>query len=112
MKITTQIEINASSQEVWKILMDTNSYPEWNPFVKSLSGHLAEGSRIKVKLPGMTFTPTIMTINPNKAFRWKGKLMIKGLFDGEHSFQLQALANGNTLFLHQETFSGDRKSVV
>ncbi|QDH78341.1 SRPBCC domain-containing protein [Echinicola soli] len=106
MKIATHIHISAKPQEVWKVLMDTKQYPQWNPFVQSLSGEVAEGKRIKVKLPGMTFTPTVLALKPNREFRWRGKLLIKGLFDGEHSFQLQAADNDCTLFLHSETFSG------
>ncbi|GGF33244.1 SRPBCC domain-containing protein [Echinicola rosea] len=106
MKITTRIHIHARPEEVWEVLMETNKYPEWNPFVTSLSGEMAEGNRIKVKLPGMTFAPKILTIRPFSEFRWKGKLLLNGLFDGEHSFELHPYNNDTTLFVHAETFSG------
>jgi hypothetical protein len=37
--------------------------------------------------------------------RWKGRLLIPGLFDGEHYFQLRPHAGG-TAFVHGEIFSG------
>ncbi len=106
MKITTQIQINAPVQKVWEILMDFDTYPQWNPFVKSLEGDIREGGSIKVKLPGMTFKPIVQVVSPNKEFRWLGHLWIKGLFDGEHCFQLEELPNGATRFIHNENFSG------
>ncbi|WP_186757147.1 SRPBCC domain-containing protein [Echinicola salinicaeni] len=106
MKITTQIQINAPAQKVWEILMGFETYPQWNPFVKSLEGDIREGGRIEIKLPGMTFKPIIQVIRPNKEFRWLGHLWIKGLFDGEHCFQLEQLADGKTRFIHSEYFSG------
>jgi hypothetical protein len=39
----------------------------------------------------MTFKPTILTLESNKEFRWKGKLGITGIFDGEHYFILEYL---------------------
>ena len=34
----TEIEINATPDKVWDVLMDFDSYPEWNPFMQSASG--------------------------------------------------------------------------
>lgn len=36
----------------------------------------------------MTFKPKILIVEPNKEFRWKGKLGINGIFDGKHYFIL------------------------
>ena len=41
-----------------------------------------------------------------KEFRWKGHLFVKGLFDGEHYFKLDALGPDKTRFIHGEQFSG------
>lgn len=106
MKINTEIRIDASSEKVWETLMDVESYSKWNPLVKSISGIVKEGERIKVDLPGMTFKPTVLVINPSKEFRWLGHLFIKGLFDGEHCFELMTNKDGSTTFLHSEQFSG------
>jgi hypothetical protein len=38
--------------------------------------------------------------------RWLGSLLIKGLFDGEHIFELEALSDGKTHFIHREEFFG------
>lgn len=55
---------------------------------------------------GMTFRPVVLKYEPNKEFRWKGKLGIKGIFDGEHFFILDKLNEDQTKFIHGEKFSG------
>tara|TARA_R100000278_G_C5377313_1_gene131182 strand:- start:53 stop:310 length:258 start_codon:yes stop_codon:yes gene_type:complete len=54
----------------------------------------------------MTFKPVILKLEPSKEFRWKGKLGIKGIFDGEHFFILEKETDDSTRFIHGEKFSG------
>jgi hypothetical protein len=108
--IETSIEINALPQKVWVILRITKEYPNWNPFVRSVEGTFDQGSTIKVVVqqPGgssYTFKPVVL----NGSFpeiRWSGKLLIRGLFDGEHFFRVDELARHSTRFVHGEHFSG------
>ncbi len=109
--IETSQVINAPVEEVWKTLMDFDSYPSWNPFIKTLKGKSVVGEQLtaELSLPDkkpMIFKPTVLKCVPNKEFRWKGKLAMKGLFDGEHYFKLEKLADGQTRFIHGENFSG------
>jgi len=46
-QIKTSITINASKESVWKILMDFENYPEWNSFIKSVSGDVKVGNQIQ-----------------------------------------------------------------
>ena len=104
--IQTSIQINASPAHVWEVLTDFEKFPEWNPFVFALEGTVAVGNRIKVKLPGMNFTPRVLAFEPNKAFRWRGNLFFPGLFDGEHIFNIEEKGDGSVTFRHEENFSG------
>jgi hypothetical protein len=105
-RIETEININADLLKVWSILTDFKSYPSWNPFVKSLTGEVREGNRIKVVLPGMKFKPMVLKFETAKEFRWVGHLLVKGLFDGEHSFVLTGNKDGTTTLKHAEQFTG------
>jgi len=105
-QIKTSITINASKERIWKILMDFENYSEWNSFIKSVSGNIDVGNKIQVKLQGMTFKPTILTLKENAEFKWLGHLWFKGLFDGEHRFKLTDQGNGTTNFEQSENFSG------
>jgi len=105
-QIKTSITINASKESVWKILMDFENYPEWNSFIKSVSGDVKVGNQIQIKLQGMTFKPVVLTLNENTELKWLGHLWFKGLFDGEHKFKLTDNGNGTTNFEQSENFSG------
>jgi len=111
MEIKTQIIINATPDKVWAILTDFENYLNWNPFIKSIIGEPRVGNQITVTIAppenkDMTFKPTVLAFDHNKEFRWIGKLVFKGLFDGEHKFQLVDNGNGTTTFNHSEAFKG------
>ena len=48
---TAEVEIDAPPQAVWDVLTDFQSWPHWNPDVKSMSfaGPLAPGSEFRWK---------------------------------------------------------------
>ena len=109
--INTEITINASAESIWKVLMDFENYPTWNPFVTRIEGEPIVGEKLsttispKGKKP-MGFTPTVLVNDQNKEFRWVGQLLMSGIFDGEHYFQLEVINENTTRFVHGENFSG------
>jgi hypothetical protein len=109
--IVTTISISASPERVWAVLLDFARYPEWNPFLRSIEGPSPEGSSLKVAIhpPGgkaMTFRPIVLRHSVGREFRWKGKFLLPGLFDGEHYFNIAPAAGGSTQLTHGEHFSG------
>ena len=95
-QIKTTIDINASPAKVWNIFSDFKNYPKWNPFVASLNGDVKVGEIINIDLITMKFKPVVLKFDQNEELRWKGKLFMKGLFDGEHYFQLTKNPDGST----------------
>jgi hypothetical protein len=96
---------------VWDILVDLPGYREWNPFIVEASGTVAVGETLSLSmaLPGrspMTIEPRLLVVEPHRELRWKGRLLLPGLFDGEHWFALTPLADGRTRLDHSERFSG------
>ena len=88
MNITNSITINATPEKVWSILTHFTSYVEWNPFITSIAGELKVGNTLQVTIApqnakAMKFKPTLLVVNHHKELRWKGKLLFKGLFDGD-----------------------------
>jgi uncharacterized protein YndB with AHSA1/START domain len=43
-QLHTEIEINGPAERVWAVLTDFASYPEWNPFIRQVSGELNIGA--------------------------------------------------------------------
>ena len=109
--LETQIEIEAPVERIWLLLTDFSSYPRWNPFVRSIEGTLAVGQSLNVFIQppgasGMRFRPTVLTVQHSRELRWKGKVLLPGLFDGEHYFKLEVKPEGGVTFRQGETFSG------
>lgn len=109
--IETMIRIYAPCEKVWQILTDFESYPSWNPFIRFISGELKEGQKLQIRISPpnekeMSFSPVLIRSIPGRELRWSGKLLFKGLFDGEHYFGLEEIDENTTLFVHGEYFSG------
>lgn len=109
-RIETAVDIAAPPAAVWRVLVDFASYPEWNPFVRQIEGEARVGARLRVTVqpPGrkpMTFRPTVRAAEPARELRWLGRVLIPGLFDGEHAFVLEPSGAGCRL-RHEERFTG------
>lgn len=110
-EINTSIHIDASAATVWSILMDFKSYPEWNPFVVEISGESKLNSQLSIRLEqpeskAMKFKPRVIKIEPKKEFRWLGKMVAPGIFDGEHIFEIEELGADSVKFIQRERFKG------
>ena len=108
--IETTETIAAPPERVWQILTDFDAYPEWNPFIIEGSGQAAEGEKLKLRMqpPGgraMTFKPLVLRASPGEDLRWRGRLLVPGIFDGEHWFRLEPEGDGTRLD-HGERFTG------
>ncbi len=104
------IDIAASPEEVWPVLADFASYPAWNPFIRSAAGSLAVGERLSIRVQppegkAMRFRPTVRVVREARELAWLGRLLVPGLFDGEHRFALEPTATGSR-FVHEERFTG------
>ena len=104
------IEIPAPPATVWRVLTATDRYGAWNPFITRLDGELRTGARLRVTITpagrSMTFKPTVLAVEEDQLLRWRGRLGVPVLFDGQHEFHLQPLPDGGTRFLQTETFTG------
>jgi hypothetical protein len=109
--LVTTVDIDAPPAVVWAVLTDTAAYPEWNPFVRELSGELVAGGRLRVRIgaPGrraVTLHPRVVRIEVEHELTWLGRLLLPRLFDGQHSFLLEERPGGGTRFTQSEHFRG------
>jgi len=110
-EIHAESTIDATPEEVWRVLADTAAYPEWNPFVVALAGTLAEGERISVTIrdrggKDQRFRPRLLDVSPGERLVWLGRAGAPGIFDGEHRFELHPTEDGRTRVVHAEGFRG------
>jgi len=110
-EIATEISIDGSAAQVWQHLVDFEKYPDWNPFIKKISGEPAVDGVLNASIgsPGgdvMDFSPRVLVFDENQEFRWRGVLGIPGLFDGEHYFRIEPGDGDSVRFVHGEQFTG------
>ncbi len=110
-EIKTEVVINATPEQVWSIFNQFEDYPNWNPFIKSIKGSVTVDEKIIVRIEppgakGMTFKPRVLTNVKNLELSWLGHLLLPGLFDGLHKFELIDNRNGTATFIQSEQFKG------
>lgn len=108
MEYAAQIQIEASPERVWNVLVDTKRYPEWDPHCERIEGELALGAKLKAftKLsPGRAFPVRVTELEPQRRMVWTGGMPL-GLFTGERTFTLTSDGPHRTHFTLREVFSG------
>lgn len=108
--IVTEIDIDAPPSAVWAVLADPAGYRDWNPFLVSMEGELAEGATLANTMrpaggSEMTFRPVVLKVEPEQELRWLGRFLLPRIADGEHYFLLEERIGGTRL-VHGETFRG------
>ena len=68
-RIATAIDIDAPAAAIWRVLVDFPAYPEWNPFIRRITGEAKVGSKLEVTAQPanrkpMTFRPTVRVADP------------------------------------------------
>ena len=96
---------------MWELLTNFASNPQWNPFIRHISGQPTTGEHLKVRLEppesrGITLRPKVLSAEPNHQLRWLGHLFVPGLLDAEHSFVIQSLEEDRVRLVHREAFRG------
>ena len=127
--LQADIEIQAAADQVWEVLTDFAAYRDWNPFIVEASGTPRPGQRRELTrglldshvgappssqystafCPGrrpMTFRPQVLEADPGRRLRWLGRLLLPGLFDGEHSFTIEPIGPERVRLAQHEEFRG------
>jgi len=103
--IATDIDIAATPQQVWAVLADFPSYGEWSNFSK-IDGVPELGTRLAMKMPGMSFGSTVTAAEPGRKLEWAATIINESIFCGRHTFTLTTNPDGTTHLANVETFSG------
>lgn len=110
-KLSSTIDIDAPALVVWKMLVDFAAFSRWNPFITSANGQLAVGSRLTLRMQpvgggAVTLRPSVVEVVDGRRLRWRGRLVLPGLFDAEHLFTVEPLGAGRSRLMQHEQFSG------
>ena len=109
-----EIEIDAPAQRVWDVLVDVGAYGEWNPFMTSVTGRLAAGSKLRVRLEapgaeGRTVSLRVRMVDPPWELCWTGafpRYHVPGLLTGERVITLEPSPGDRVRVVNTTTFKG------
>jgi uncharacterized protein YndB with AHSA1/START domain len=78
MRVDETIDIEATPETIWTVLMDVEAWQEWTDSMTSLSlleaPPLRTGSRVRIKQPRLPATVwTVTSIEPNHQFTWQAR---------------------------------------
>jgi hypothetical protein len=114
-ELRTFVDIDATPERVWQVLIDVPTYPEWNPFVTSAGGTFEVGERLSFTMSPLnpllrgTLRPTVVEVTPYRRLEFRvqyGKLGIPGLFGGDHTLTLVENDDGTVRLWEEVRFRG------
>ncbi|GAB5563373.1 MAG: hypothetical protein Wins2KO_04360 [Winogradskyella sp.] len=100
-----EITINASPEQVWNVLTDTDSYDEWNPVMKLLKGNIKEGNQVTYQFTqdenNQSEIPSkVKQVIPNKLLNQGGGMPLVLTFD--HKYILESVDRGTRIVIHED----------
>jgi hypothetical protein len=110
--ISARTVIHTPADVVWQVLMDFSAYKQWSTMLMPEQDTPPQlGTTIKLRLalsdgPAYSFEPMVIALDENRHFAWRQKTGIRGVFDGEHHFELKPFENGQTDLHNYEHYSG------
>lgn len=110
-RLETEVIINASVSDVWRVLIDFPNYKNWNSFIPKASGEPQLDSILKIVMQPLgeksqNYKVKITELESEKRFSWLGHFIIPGLIDGHHFFELVSLEENQTKLIQSENFRG------
>jgi hypothetical protein len=106
MSCSVAVDIQAPAEVVWSLLTDAGGFARWNSTVTGIEGHIREGERLRLHVPGTsrTFRPRVSGVVPARRMIWSDGFA--PLFKGVRIFVLKSRDNGSADFVMAERFSG------
>lgn len=103
---SVEVNIRASADRIWALLTNAQDFPRWNSTVAGIEGRIAEGEKLRLRVPGTdrVFTPTVSGVVPNARIIWTGG--VAPIFKGIRTFNLKPRSDRTTDFTMEERFSG------
>lgn len=101
-----EVNVEASAEIVWSLLIDAKGFSRWNSTITAIEGDIREGERLRLHVPGTnrTFTPRVSGVVPARRMVWGDGLAL--IFKGVRTFVLKPRDDGSTDFVMEERFSG------
>lgn len=107
------IDIDATAEQVWDVLVNTDAWPAWDPSCERIEGDVVVGGTVKAftKLaPGKAFPVKVTRLDAPHGMTWQGGMPF-GLFRGVRTFDIEPQGDG-VRFTLREQFSGPMLALI
>jgi hypothetical protein len=113
----SESRINASAEKVWQVIMDLESYPEWNPYTIHMESTLKVGDAMNMKvkmseLLTLDQTEYIRVLEPGHKVCWGINSDTPSFNSGERCQWLEPLPGGGTLWRNEDLIEGTANELV
>ncbi|APD07736.1 hypothetical protein UJ101_02236 [Flavobacteriaceae bacterium UJ101] len=100
-----EIIIDATSDQVWEVLINMEKYPEWNPVMQLLEGEVKEGNKVKYQFTQdenniSEIRAIVKQVIPNKLLNQKGGVPLVLTFN--HKYILEPNEGQTKLMIHED----------
>ena len=105
--------IEATPEQVWPVLTDTDAWPDWDSGVIKVDGRLALGQKLSITAsvtPGRAFRVKVVQLSEREQMVFVGGMPL-GLFTGKRTYTLAPEATG-TRFTMREEYRGPLASLI
>jgi hypothetical protein len=110
-EIKETVEVNEPIGKVWEFLTDFAAYPDWNPYIKKVTGEFKVNASLWVQIHYPFWPPIIVklqvaAISPPYSFSWSGKFIFPGWLDGLFLVVLYPISPEKTRIAIKERLEG------
>lgn len=100
-----EIMVEATPQEVWSVLVDAESYSEWNPVIIEPEGKFKEGEEIVFQFRESTgkqyeVKAKVVKVTPEKLLNQYGGVW--GVLTYDHKYILESVKKGTKVTIHED----------
>jgi hypothetical protein len=108
-EIRTEIIIHSTPEAAWKLLTDFDQYPNWHPYLTSVTGELKLKHKIKASYLNADsttgkFSAYILELAPNERLSWGGSLGF--IFKAKHYYIIDQIDAHTIRFTQGEYWRG------
>lgn len=109
-EVYSDIEIKATPDRVWDVATDFESFPDWNPFLRSAKGELKAGGRLEIEVQTgagkhSRMQPTVLKSDRPSEFRWNVRQAF-GMFNREFATLIQPSSEERVRVIQRCMFTG------
>ncbi|NLR91489.1 SRPBCC domain-containing protein [Flammeovirga agarivorans] len=103
--VHTEIKINATPEQIWKVLMNKDQYREWNTVLIPVKGNLNVGETVEYEFhqdsENQSIIPSkVLKIETNRLLNQGGG--IPGILTYNHCYIIDQTESGSKLTIHED----------